>query len=320
MTAQIKLIKKGQVAKDALPLFTIVKNEEYLLPYFFGHYRDLGVGHFVVYDDDSEDGSREFLEAQKDCTIIGSQHLFGEMVMSPDGILPFNDVIKNSIHELFFPTSWSLYADCDEFLIIPDSFPDLHSFIDNLEKEDQLQVFGPMVDFYPEKLSDRNYKHEISPFVGCPYFDKGPVFEWDQKALRAQTVSGVRLRLKKKFAQQFPAQMSALNAGVLFNGSSVKTPLIKNGVGVLRRGAHYTNLAPCFRNQVVIAHFKFVPGFDQKLEIALRDKQYYGGSIEYKFLAKIIQHFGSSCICDQNSVRFESFYDFISSDIISLKI
>ena len=316
MTAQIQLLKKSRVGTHALPLFTIVKNEHYLLPHFLDHYRKLGVGHFVVYDDDSDDGSREILESQQDCTVIASQHSFGEMLNTPNGMMPFNDVIKNSIHELFFPNAWSLYADCDEFLVIPDHYTDLQKFIDILEKENQFQVFGPMVDFYPQKLSARNFDPKMTPFVGCPYFDSGPVFEWDRQNLRAKTVSGVRHRLKDHFAREFPDEMKTLNSGVLFNGSSVKTPLIKNGVGVLRRGAHYTNIKPCFRNQVGVAHFKFVPGFDHKLKIALRDKQYYRGSIEYQFLSKIIQYFDDLCLVNDNTVHFHSFEDFIIWNVI----
>lgn len=311
----IRLVKQGIHDQNGIWLFTLVKNEEYFIPHFLDHYRALGVSNFVIYDDKSTDSSRQILEQQNDCTIITSDFSFGQKLIVGDYLVPFNDILKNSIHELFYPDKWGIYVDCDEFLVLPENEVDLHSLINNLEKNNQYHSFGPMVDFYPKTLEARNYNSSFSPFEGCPYFDKGPVFSWDRKNSRASTISGIRLRLKQMLMAEFPEELSKINNGVVFNGSSVKTPLIKHGMGILRKGAHYTNIEPSLKHQVALAHFKFYPSLDSKLKEALFRKQYYGGSVEYMFINLMLEKLEHRSLLNENTVFFEGPSSFSMSGI-----
>lgn len=50
----------GQIASaNGILLFSTLRNERVRLPYFLRYYRDLGVNHFLIVDNDSEDGSHE---------------------------------------------------------------------------------------------------------------------------------------------------------------------------------------------------------------------------------------------------------------------
>ena len=52
-------------SKDILVLSTL-RNERVRLPYFLRYDRNLGVGHFLLVDNGSDDGTREYLAAQED--------------------------------------------------------------------------------------------------------------------------------------------------------------------------------------------------------------------------------------------------------------
>ena len=49
-------------------LFSTMRNERIRVPYFLAYYRRLGVNHFLIVDNGSTDGSREFLAEQRDVT------------------------------------------------------------------------------------------------------------------------------------------------------------------------------------------------------------------------------------------------------------
>ena len=61
------------IAPDHILLFSTLRNERIRLPYFLRYYRNLGVNHFLIVDNDSDDGSREYLQAQPDVSLVDHQ-------------------------------------------------------------------------------------------------------------------------------------------------------------------------------------------------------------------------------------------------------
>ena len=114
---EFKILKKSKLVPGAFSLFAIVKNESYLLPHFFSHYRKLGIQTFVIYDDHSTDGSQEFLLAQHDCFLITSEHAFGTVVSQNSAGIPikFGQLIKRRIPQTLIPKDWILVVYADEF-------------------------------------------------------------------------------------------------------------------------------------------------------------------------------------------------------------
>ena len=49
--------------------FSTLRNEAVRLPYFLKYYRNMGINHFVFVDNDSTDGSLEYLAAQPDVSV-----------------------------------------------------------------------------------------------------------------------------------------------------------------------------------------------------------------------------------------------------------
>ena len=50
-------------------LFSTFRNEHVRLPYFLDYYRRLGVSHFLMVDNDSDDGGRQYLARQPDVSL-----------------------------------------------------------------------------------------------------------------------------------------------------------------------------------------------------------------------------------------------------------
>ena len=48
--------KRSAIGSDNVLSFTTLRNEEMRLPFFLDHYRRLGVGHFLIVDNGSDDG------------------------------------------------------------------------------------------------------------------------------------------------------------------------------------------------------------------------------------------------------------------------
>lgn len=55
-------------AGDVL-VFATLRDEHIRLPYFLRYYRDLGVSHFLIVDNDSRDGGAEYLAQQPDVSL-----------------------------------------------------------------------------------------------------------------------------------------------------------------------------------------------------------------------------------------------------------
>jgi hypothetical protein len=49
--------------------FVTLRNERPRLKYFLSYYRERGVSHFFFVDNDSDDGTREYLARQPDCSV-----------------------------------------------------------------------------------------------------------------------------------------------------------------------------------------------------------------------------------------------------------
>ncbi len=58
------LIRRGGIL-----VFSTFRNENVRLPYFLKYYRELGVDHFLMVDNDSDDGGREYLAEQPDVSV-----------------------------------------------------------------------------------------------------------------------------------------------------------------------------------------------------------------------------------------------------------
>lgn len=164
-----------------------------------------------------------------------------------------------------------------------------------------------MVDFYGETLDHRNYARSQDPFAGNPYFDAGPYYYWTGRILPVRFGGGgMRSRLLRVLCERRPEQISGIFGEFGPDmAKSWKVPLLKHGNGVLRLGDHEISVPPRPDAAAALAHFKFHPDLDAKIDQALREKQYRDGSIDYRFLKAAIELLGRESLIGAETRRFE---------------
>ncbi|MGR3640964.1 glycosyltransferase family 2 protein [Alterinioella nitratireducens] len=254
--------------------FVTLRNERIRLPYFLTYYRDRGVSHFIIVDNDSTDGTREYLAAQGDCSVWMSQ---GSYKRSRFGMDWLNALMRQYAHG-----HWCVVVDPDEFLIYPfcDTRP-IPALTDWLDSS-SIKSFGAMLlDMYPKgPITAQPYNEGQNPFDIACWFDSGNYMierNWNYGNLWIQ--GGPRARL---FFDQNPERAPALN----------KIPLVKWNKGYAFASSTHM-LLPRGLNLVfdewggekasgVLMHAKFLDTFTTKAREELQRKQHYANSHEYK--------------------------------------
>jgi hypothetical protein len=305
----LNIVKSVAVAPSGPAVFSIVKDENYFLPFVFDYYRKLGVELFLIYDDRSGPETVDYLMSQADCAILRSDSAFGDTFGEDEFGVPrrLPHILKERVPEAFLAGRWVLTVDADEFLVLPSGCSDLPEFIGSLERIGQLYATAPMVDFYGETLDHRNHPRNLDPFACSPYFDVGPYYYWTGSVWPFRLSGGIRLRLLRMLCEQHVDRIAGIFGGPMPSlGKNWKIPLLKHGWGIVRRADHEISVAPRATDlSAALAHFKFYPDLDAKIDNALREKQYYGGSIEYAFLKAAIELFGGENLVGPETRRFE---------------
>ena len=302
----LKVLKTAAPAGGGLALFAIVRNEAYFLPFFFQHYRALGIETFLVYDDRSDDGTLDFLLAQPDCTVVTSGLSFGDDFGFDLNGAPrrLPQALKERVPDALLPGRWVLTVDADEFLVLATGFADLVEFTHFLDRTGQPYATAPMVDFYGETLNHRNYSPALNPFAANPYFDAGPYYVWAGKVFPEPFVAGLRYRLMLTLDQWHPNERARIYGEEMVGATQCKVPLLKHGVGVRRVGDHTLDIVPRVETCAALAHFKFYPGLDAKIDRAMREQQYANRSTEYAFLDAARRLFGDASLIGPPTRRF----------------
>ena len=262
------------IRPDDVLCFVTLRNEKLRLKYFLEYYRDRGISHFFFVDNDSTDGTREFLAAQSDCSVWTTSASYKRSRFGMDWL---NWLLMKYAHG-----HWSLVVDPDEFLVYPfcDSRP-IPALTDWLDAS-SIKSFGTMLlDMYPKgSITAQPYHDGQNPFEIACWFDAGNYQikrNWQFGNLWIQ--GGPRARL---FFPDRPERAPALN----------KIPLVKwNRSYAFARSTHM--LLPRGLNLVydewggektsgVLMHAKFLDTFTSKAEEELERRQHYANSHEYK--------------------------------------
>lgn len=253
--------------------FCTLRNEKVRLPYFLEYYRDLGINHFLFVDNDSTDGSREFLAAQDDCSVWTTGASYKDSRFGMDWL---NWLLMRYGHE-----HWCLTVDPDEFFIYPfcDTRP-LNALTDWLDACEIRSFSAMLLDMYPKgPVGAQPYEEGQDPLEIASWFDSGNYVisrNWAQGNLWIQ--GGPRMRV---FFDDDPWKAPALN----------KIPLVRWN----RRYVYYSSthsMLPRGLNLVfdewggekasgVLLHTKFLDTFTAKAKEEMGRNQHYGGSQEY---------------------------------------
>jgi len=269
--------RTDQIKPDDILVFSTFRNEAVRLPYFLKYYRDLGVNHFIMVDNESDDGGAEYLRAQPDVSLWTAH---GSYKRSRFGVDWLNWLQRKYAHG-----HWTLVVDPDELLVYPfcDTRP-LRALTDWLDAS-SIKSFGAMlVDMYPKgPVDNMPYRAWDDPLDIAQWFDSGNYVINRNKAFGNLWIQGGP-RARTFFADE-PARAPALN----------KIPLVK-----WDRNYTYVSsthmLLPRGLNLVydewggekasgALLHTKFLSTFTDKAREELERGEHYANSVEYKAYA-----------------------------------
>lgn len=257
----------------AVLVFVTLRNERARLPWFLRYYRDLGAGHFLIVDNGSDDGSREYLADQPDVSLWTTTASYRDARFGMDWM---NALLARHAHG-----RWALTVDVDEFLVYPfcDSrpLPALTGWLDDAG----IRAFGTLLlDVYPRgPVADSPCREGQNPLEIACWFDAANYTIRRNPRLRNLWIQGGP-RARAFFADT-PDRAPALN----------KIPLVR-----WRRGQAYVSsthmLLPRGLNLVYEAwggekasgcllHAKFLASLTDKAQEELARGEHYAGSREY---------------------------------------
>ncbi|WP_146587047.1 glycosyltransferase family 2 protein [Puniceibacterium confluentis] len=151
----------------AIPVVALAHNERNILPDFLAHYRASCTASFLIVDDHSTDGSREYLAAQPDVTLF--QPVAGAEFLKERAIW------KSGLLDHYGAGRWCMAPDIDEHFVWP-GMPgkSLEQYIAAIEAEGAEAVAALMIDMYGDMpLSDHLHDPDEGPSLSrrFPYFD-----------------------------------------------------------------------------------------------------------------------------------------------------
>lgn len=144
-----------------------VRNEAARLPWWLDHYRALGVGHFLIVDNASDDGTADFLRAQPDVSLWSTRHSYR---LSRFGLDWLTWLMIRHAHG-----HWCLTLDADELLIYPNhETRPLAALTEWLDDREIPSMAAMMLDLYPKgPLSAQTYAAGTDPLAVLGWFDAG---------------------------------------------------------------------------------------------------------------------------------------------------
>lgn len=264
--------RSGQIVATDILCFATLRNEMLRLPFWLDHYRKLGIGHFLIVDNASADGTAEYLAAQHDVSLWTTPDSYKLSRFGMDWL--------TWLQRRYAHGHWALTVDADELLVYPDhETHDLKTLTAWLVKR-RIESFGAiMLDLYPQgPLSRAPYGEGQDPLDVIPWFDPAIRHKSNAKFGSLWIQGGVRDRV---FFASRPERAPTLN----------KVPLVH-----WRRGYAYVtsthHMLPRRLNRVfaaqgadqpsgVLLHTKFLNTIGEKSAEELNRQQHFENSSLY---------------------------------------
>ncbi|QYK42079.1 MAG: glycosyltransferase family 2 protein [Paracoccaceae bacterium] len=262
------------IRREAILAFVTLRNERVRLPFFLRYYRGIGIDHFLIVDNGSDDGSREYLAEQPDVSLWTTESSYKASRFGMDWITRLQ---RRHAHG-----HWCLTVDVDEFFVYPfcETRP-IRALTDWLDASSIRSFSAMLLDMYPKgPMNAQPYREGQDPFEIAQWFDAGNyAISLNGRYGNLWIQGGPRARV---FFPDTPKLAPALN----------KVPLVR-----WHRGYAYVSsthmVLPRGLNQVhdtlggekasgILLHAKFLDTFGAKAEEEMRRGEHYLGSAEYR--------------------------------------
>jgi len=245
-------------------LISVIKDEIQLLPDFFTHYRRLGVDRFVIIDNGSVDGSKEYCAEQPDADV----HCVDRPFLWPQK----QGWITRAITD-YGLDRWYIYVDADERLVFDGwRSRSLTEFAQWADDRGLSRIRGVLIDMYSDSpVLETRWPQGYSLAQAYPYFDTDGYNESRLPHI-ISCHGGPRRRI---FGNVDPN----------FNPEMTKYPMFRPTNGDIMINPHHfyphqnNLLSDCY---IGLLHYKFLPGFMGKIRTAVNEKTYWNDSYDYR--------------------------------------
>ncbi len=276
-----------KTARDDVLVFFCVHNEVERLPYFLDYYRAQGVRHFFAVDNNSDDGTTEFLKSQPDVHYFFTAESY---VSSRAGRL-----WTSELADFYGRNRWCLTLDVDELFVFPGiEKVTIRELTWHLDKRGFDAVFCIFLDMYSDRpLSETLYE------PGTPFLDTCPFFERDTYTLHAPRY------FPQVQISGGPRQRQFWESGGLGRGPAMrKVPLVKWRKGMQYYfSTHSLKPVPMATFTGALLHFKFFASFRERArrEVERGDRVQMA---DYRKYAEKLQK-EEVCFHRPESIRYE---------------
>jgi len=296
--SELHLVTQGVDGKDGPVVFAIVRNEVLRLPRFLDHYRALGAAGFVIVDNNSSDGTLDFLRRQQDVCVY-----------TTDGHFRGKEAWLDFLLRKYGMNRWCVVADADELLVYANSdrvmLSDLCRY---LQETNCNAIHAILLDLYPAgSVSEVNYVAGNDYFKGEWYFDP---FSSLRKAPRHfHRGSGLDYRFHGGTRERMFGVAACCS----------KFPLFHCGPGMfLSDGQHYLEGGRFSQLRGVLYHFKYLQDFAPHVREEVARGQHWGKAVEYRAYADTIERAKSGLhFHDRASLRYSGTRQLVECEFLT---
>ena len=275
---------KGVSGNAPVKLLTLVRNETMRLPFFLDYYRKIGIEEFYIVDNDSNDGTVEYLTTQADVVLF---HTKGNFLRARDGVYWLNYIMNT---ESGF--RWVLYLDLDELLIVPEiETHGLTSVIEDMDQRGEELMMARMFDMFPETIErGLAYQAGDNPLNASPYFDLNHTYVGDILFPYTKYQGGA--------SERFTGRINVDHLG--------KVPLIRADRGIrFIESSHWVTPGKVSATTGALLHFKFIGPFLEVFKLEGERKAYPHGSERYlQFYQTLSSMTPTERLLGEHSVHF----------------
>lgn len=232
--------------RDEIRVFTAIRNEKWRLPWFLDYYRTLGVNRFFFVDNNSSDGSGEFLLEQPDVHVFWTDDSYAASYSAMKWV--------NQLSREYGRSGWVSYVDVDEALVFPGvEKTDLRYLTDYMESRDHEALQAFMLDMFSEETQLITEAGHVDFVRSYPLFDS----RIDKNA----TINCPYVEVRGGVRQLFG-----------WGEFLTKTPLIRGGRDIaFLQSSHIISPAHVSDVTAALLHFKLVGDFRETFLADLAD-------------------------------------------------
>jgi glycosyl transferase family 2 len=328
----------GAKLSGGVPLICPVRDEIAFLPAFLAHYRRMGVSRFLFIDNDSCDGTTDYLVAQPDCRVFHTADSFRAANFAMDWI--------NEIIEILNLDGWLIYVDVDEHLVFPDiENTGINEFCERMLASGFDCVNAAMIDMYPSgSFLEVRVGPEQKPSDVMNWFDADYVFRewprrpWDKRGgFLLQVLGGPRCRLLSdldtearhgaifytvanqvdRVVDRIPLGMMPLLARMAPREmpAQQKRPLNYVKPGFRYINSHVGTNVKVSSDMTALLHYKFCGELKRRFEMKAEGNHYRRG-LSYMQLENAVAAWRQSSLCYPGSRQYRSSADLATVGLI----